>query len=66
MIARRKVLLEYENRLHDRTRRVVDPWGLIDKNGAWYLVAGTETGQRTFRVSYPPGEHDRPRGPAVQ
>jgi predicted DNA-binding transcriptional regulator YafY len=29
---------------------VVDPWGLVDKDGNWYLVAGTEHGQRTFRV----------------
>ncbi|HET6742199.1 MAG TPA: WYL domain-containing protein, partial [Kribbella sp.] len=35
---------------HHRTRRVVDPWGLVDKDDVWYLVAGTEKGQRTFRV----------------
>ena len=28
----------------------MDPWGLVDKDGVWYLVAGTEAGQRTFRV----------------
>lgn len=50
VVAGRKVSLEYESRLHQRTRRVVDPWGLIDKDGVWYLVAGTESGQRTFRV----------------
>jgi predicted DNA-binding transcriptional regulator YafY len=30
--------------------READPWGLVDKDGAWYLVAGTTRGQRTFRV----------------
>jgi predicted DNA-binding transcriptional regulator YafY len=29
---------------------VVEPWGLVDKDEVWYLVAGTERGQRTFRV----------------
>ncbi len=28
----------------------MDPWGLVDKDDIWYLVAGTERGQRTFRV----------------
>ena len=28
----------------------MDPWGLIDKNGVWYLVAGTEKGRRTIRA----------------
>lgn len=50
VVRRRKVSLEYENRAHQRTRRVVDPWGLIDKDDVWYLVAGTEKGQRTFRI----------------
>lgn len=50
VVAGRKVSLDYENRLHQRSRRVVDPWGLIDKDGSWYLLAGTESGQRTFRL----------------
>jgi predicted DNA-binding transcriptional regulator YafY len=50
VVRRRKVALEYENREHRRTRRVVDPWGLVDKDEVWYLIAGTEDGQRTFRV----------------
>ncbi|WNV86636.1 WYL domain-containing protein [Umezawaea sp. Da 62-37] len=32
------------------TTREVDPWGLVEKGGVWYLVAGTDSGQRTFRV----------------
>ena len=32
------------------TPRLVDPWGLVDKDDVWYLIAGTERGQRTFRV----------------
>ncbi|MBL7259561.1 helix-turn-helix transcriptional regulator [Paractinoplanes lichenicola] len=30
--------------------RTADPWGLIDKDGVWYLIAGTAKGQRTFRL----------------
>jgi predicted DNA-binding transcriptional regulator YafY len=29
----------------------VDPLGLVAKGGAWYLVAGTPDGYRTYRVS---------------
>jgi predicted DNA-binding transcriptional regulator YafY len=50
VIRRRRVRLEYANRARQRSERVVDPWGLVDKDDIWYLVAGTEKGQRTFRV----------------
>ncbi len=50
VIRRRRVRLEYANRTRQRSERVVDPWGLVDKDDIWYLVAGTEKGQRTFRV----------------
>lgn len=43
----RKVRLEYGS---PATSRQVDPWGLANKDDIWYLVAGTERGQRTFRV----------------
>lgn len=33
-----------------RSERLIDPWGLVDKDETWYLVAGTEQGRRTFRV----------------
>lgn len=50
VVRRRKVRLGYTNRARERTQRLVDPWGLVDKDDVWYLVAGTEGGQRTFRV----------------
>ncbi len=50
VVARRKVRLHYTNIAKQRTERLIDPWGLIDKDDIWYLIAGTETGQRTFRV----------------
>ncbi len=50
VVRRRKVRLDYRNRARDRTQRLVDPWGLVDKDDVWYLLAGTDGGQRTFRV----------------
>ncbi|WP_433756501.1 helix-turn-helix transcriptional regulator [Nocardia sp. CA-135398] len=49
VVERRKVQLMYE-RAGERTQRVVDPWGLVDKDAIWYLIAGTDRGRRTFRV----------------
>ncbi|GAA3822680.1 WYL domain-containing protein [Sphaerisporangium flaviroseum] len=50
VVRRRKVRLTYAGKARQRTERLVDPWGLVDKDEIWYLLAGTERGQRTFRV----------------
>ncbi len=50
VVRRRKVRLDYTGRTGERTQRLVDPWGLVDKDDIWYLIAGTDRGQRTFRV----------------
>ncbi|MFC9834946.1 helix-turn-helix transcriptional regulator [Rhodococcus sp. NPDC127530] len=50
VIRRRKVRLTYTNSARQRSERLVDPWGLVDKDDIWYLLAGTERAQRTFRV----------------
>lgn len=50
VVRRRKIRLSYTNRARERTVRLIDPWGLVDKDGIWYLVAGGEDGRRTFRV----------------
>lgn len=50
VVRRRRVRLGYADRDGGRTDRVVDPWGLVDKDDVWYLVAGTGAGRRTFRV----------------
>lgn len=50
VVRRHQVRLVYAGRTRERTERLVDPWGLVDKDEIWYLVAGTERGQRTFRV----------------
>ncbi|WP_188197647.1 helix-turn-helix transcriptional regulator [Nonomuraea sp. SYSU D8015] len=50
VVGRRKVRLAYTGRGGRSTERLVDPLGLVDKDGVWYLLAGTEAGRRTFRV----------------
>jgi len=45
-----QIVLGYVARDRASTTRVVHPLGLAAKGSAWYLVAGTEAGLRTFRV----------------
>ncbi len=46
-----RVELDYRGRDGRLSSRTVHPLGLVVKNNTWYLVAGTDAGQRTFRVS---------------
>jgi len=46
-----QVRLGYERRDGELSERVVHPLGLVVKNQVWYLIAQTDAGQRTFRVS---------------
>lgn len=50
VVQRRRVRLSYAGRAGATSVRTVDPWGLVDKDDVWYLVAGTDRGRRTFRV----------------
>ncbi|MEU8242379.1 WYL domain-containing protein [Actinoplanes missouriensis] len=45
VVRRRAIRFGYR----DATREA-DPWGVVDKDGVWYLLAGTDRGRRTFRV----------------
>ncbi len=47
----RKLLLRYRKPNGEISERTVDPLGLVAKGPAWYLVARTTEGFRTFRVS---------------
>lgn len=47
----RKLAITYCKPNGDRSERTVDPLGLVAKGSAWYLVAHTSAGMRTFRVS---------------
>ena len=46
-----QVELSYAKRGDAPTVRRVHPHGLVSKAGTWYLLAGTASGMRTFRVS---------------
>ena len=46
-----QVRLRYAGRDRPETERMVHPLGLVAKASVWYLVAGTDAGLRTFRVS---------------
>jgi predicted DNA-binding transcriptional regulator YafY len=46
----RQAVVEYVAVDRARSRRSVHPLGLALKGSSWYLVAGTDRGQRTFRV----------------
>ena len=45
-----QVELGYADRTGRPSTRVVSPLGLARKGQVWYLIAGTDDGQRTFRV----------------
>jgi predicted DNA-binding transcriptional regulator YafY len=63
-----QVRLRYAGRDRPESERIVHPLGLVSKATVWYLIAGTDAGLRTFRVSrvrsaVPTGEPaDRPEG----
>lgn len=42
--------LDYVSRDGTQTTRTVHPWGVAAKGTTWYLFAGTERGERAFRV----------------
>ncbi len=50
VVGQRVVEFDYAGRGGAPARRRAEPWGLVDKGGTWYLVAGTVGGRRTFRV----------------
>jgi predicted DNA-binding transcriptional regulator YafY len=47
----RQVDLGYSDRAGNATTRRVHPLGLVVKGSVWYLIAMTDNGQRTFRIS---------------
>jgi predicted DNA-binding transcriptional regulator YafY len=47
----RQARIVYAGRNRPESERVVHPLGLVSKASVWYLIADTEAGLRTFRVS---------------
>lgn len=50
VVRRRQARLTYDGRSRGVSTRTVNPWALVDKDAVWYLVAGTPSGRRTFRL----------------
>ncbi|MFV0523389.1 MAG: helix-turn-helix transcriptional regulator [Acidimicrobiales bacterium] len=50
VVTARRAVLDYTDRDGEPTSRTVDPLGLVARQRHWYLIAGTEAGQRTFRL----------------
>ena len=46
-----QVRIGYAGRDRPESERIVHPLGLVAKASVWYLVAGTDAGLRTFRLS---------------
>lgn len=51
VLAQVQVDLDYAKPGSPPATRRVHPYGLVAKRGVWYLLAGTDRGRRTFRVS---------------
>lgn len=50
VINRRQLVIGYVDRARNQTTRTVHPLGVATKGTSWYLIAGTDNGQRTFRI----------------
>lgn len=50
VVQRKRVRLSYRGWDREPAERLVDPWGLVEKNEVWYLIGGVDGVQRTYRV----------------
>jgi predicted DNA-binding transcriptional regulator YafY len=46
-----QLIINYAKPGEEPSERRIHPYGLVSKGGTWYLLAGSEVGLRTFRVS---------------
>ncbi|MEU8221337.1 WYL domain-containing protein [Kribbella sp. NPDC048915] len=51
VVTRRRVRLRYASASEGVQQRTVDPWGLVEQAGRWYLVAAHRGASRMYRVS---------------
>ncbi|MGZ0147565.1 helix-turn-helix transcriptional regulator [Kribbella sp. WER1] len=51
VVKRRRVRLRYASASGGVQQRTVDPWGLVEQAGRWYLVAAHRGAARMYRVS---------------
>ncbi|MEU4197256.1 WYL domain-containing protein [Kribbella sp. NPDC026611] len=51
VVMRRRVRLQYASASEGPQQRTVDPWGLVEQAGRWYLIAAHRGAPRMYRVS---------------
>lgn len=51
VVSARQVEIDYTARDTTKSTRAVSPLGLVTKRNVWYLVANTDRGMRTFRLT---------------
>jgi predicted DNA-binding transcriptional regulator YafY len=50
VVERRRVRIRYAAWNREPADRLVDPWGLVQKHGHWYLLGAVDGTERTYRV----------------
>jgi predicted DNA-binding transcriptional regulator YafY len=50
VVRRQRLRIEYAAWNRDPVERLVDPWGLVHKQGRWYLIGAVDGAERTYRV----------------
>ncbi|GAA3889136.1 WYL domain-containing protein [Leifsonia kafniensis] len=50
VVQRRKVRLSYRGWDRDPDESLCDPWGMVEKDGVWYLLGGVDGTPRTYRI----------------
>jgi predicted DNA-binding transcriptional regulator YafY len=50
VIARKRVRVTYAAWQKEPVERLVDPWGLVEKDETWYLLGAVDGAERTYRV----------------
>jgi predicted DNA-binding transcriptional regulator YafY len=50
VVERRRVRIRYAAWNREPADRLVDPWGLVQKHGHWYLLGAVDGAERTYRI----------------
>ncbi|HKH07597.1 MAG TPA: WYL domain-containing protein [Agromyces sp.] len=50
VVERRRVRIRYAAWNREPAERLVDPWGLVQKQGRWYLLGAVDGAERTYRL----------------
>ena len=50
VVGKESIRMTYRAWEREPVERLVHPWGLVEKNGTWYLLGGVDGAERTYRV----------------